>query len=80
MWESSIQEGICISGAATEHADWHHEMDVETWQKILFACELDTFEGLGKYVQAWCGKDRLAELIGPFEMCDLVVRQIDAHE
>ena len=21
VWESSIQEGICISGAATEHAD-----------------------------------------------------------
>ena len=59
LWESSIKEGIRISGAATEHADWHYEMDVETWQKILFACQLDTIEGLSKYVQAWCGEDRL---------------------
>ena len=58
LWESSIKEGIRISSAATEHTDWHHEMDVETWQKILFACELDTVEGLRKYVQAWCGEDR----------------------
>ena len=56
---SSIKESIRISGATTEHADWHYEMDVETWQKNLFACELDAVEGLRKYVQAWCGEDRL---------------------
>ena len=56
VWESSIKEGIRISGVQRS-ADWHDEMDVETWQKILFACQLDTVEGLSKYVQAWCGED-----------------------
>ena len=59
LWESAIKEGIRIGGAATEHADWHNEMDVETWQKILFACELDTVDGLRKYLQTWCEEDRL---------------------
>ena len=65
VWESSIKEGMDASATATEPglrykpADWHDEMDAETWQKILFACELDTVEGLKKYVQAWCGEDHL---------------------
>ena len=59
VWESALQEGMCSCGAATEHADWHNEMDVVTWQRILFACKLDTVDGLRKYVQAWSEEDHL---------------------
>ena len=73
LWESSIKEGIRISGAATEHADWHYEMDVETWQKILFACQLDTVEGLSKYVQAPQPQSATATEHGPHRMIFIVV-------
>ena len=59
VWESSIKESIRINDLRYKPADWHDQMDVETWQKILFACDLDTVYGLRKYVYAWCGEDRL---------------------
>ena len=59
LWKSAIKEGIRCNSGVVQPADWHDEMDVETWQKILFACELDTVEGLRKYVEAWFGEDRL---------------------
>ena len=56
VWQSAMQEGIRISGVP-QPGDWHNEMDVETWQKILFACNIDTVEGLRRYVQAWGESD-----------------------
>ena len=77
LWESSIKEGIRISSAATEHADWHYEMDVETWQKIRFACQLDTVEGLSKYVQAPQPQSATATEHGPHRlMCIAVERYV----
>ena len=70
---SSIKESIRISGATTEHADWHYEMDVETWQKILFACQLDTVEALSKYVQAPQPQSATATEHGPHRMMFIVV-------
>ena len=35
------------------------ELDAVEGLDAVFACELDAVEGLRKYVQAWCGEDRL---------------------
>ena len=59
VWESAIKEGIRCNSGVVQPADWHDEMDVETWQKILCACELNTVEGLRNYVEAWSREDRL---------------------
>ena len=58
VWESAMKESVRISGVRRP-ADWHQEMNVETWQKILCACGLDTVEGLKDYVYFWCVHDRL---------------------
>ena len=58
LWESAIKEGIRCNSGVVQPADWNAEMDFETWQKIVCACELDTVEGLKNYVEAWSRKDR----------------------
>ena len=56
MWQSAMHEAIRIGGDP-QPADWHNEMDLETWQKIIFACNIDTVEGLRRYVEAWGQSD-----------------------
>ena len=56
VWRYALQEAVHISGVV-QPADWHNEMHLETWQKILSACEIDTWRGLQRYVRDWAASD-----------------------
>ena len=56
VWQSAALEGARASGVSTP-ADWHDEMHLETWQKILHACNLDTVHGMRSYVRDWGALD-----------------------
>ena len=56
VWRYALQEAVHISGVV-QPADWHNEMHLETWQKILSACEIDTWRGLERYVRDWQASD-----------------------
>ena len=59
VWKSVMEEGIRESGGVGV-ADWQGEaMHLETWHKILVACDVDTVTGLHRYVEAWGARDPL---------------------
>ena len=61
VWQSAMEEGIRVCGVSGA-ADWHSEMHIETWHKIFLACNVDTFEGLQGYVEAWGESDPVVRL------------------
>ena len=55
VWKSDMEEGIRERGGVV---DWQGEaMHLETWHKILVACDVDTVTGLHRYVKAWGESD-----------------------
>ena len=53
-WGSAMREGnVGVCGDVSCADDWRSYMHLETWNKIVCACKVDTVEGLRNYVQAW---------------------------
>ena len=51
LLQSAMREGIGVCDVSC--ADWHSDMHLETWNKIVCACKVDTVAGLRSYVRAW---------------------------